>query len=470
MGGELTPGGPSASDAHDPEPAGAHSESGIPASESLASGHLDGLTGQPARKRRLRIVVAVLAALVVLCVGGGLAATVTGSPGGSAQPSGVQVVPPSQQVDGQLDGVSVVSPTSAWAVGVACDLCLLGFGQALIMHWDGTSWSQVRSPRPGHYSALNGVASGPRGTAWAVGGYCATDCGGTSAAGYRTLIMHWNGAAWSRIPSPNPGAEFAILSSVSSGPGGTAWAVGGYCSHCDKSAAEQPLILHWNGAIWSQVPSPVLRFEGELTSVTAAADGSAWAVGQYCPSGCGKAPPSGERTLIMHWNGTAWSQVTGPAPGSYEILNRVVTDPAGDAWASGLYCASACQATPSGVYKPLILRWNGSRWSQVPSPAPGLGGALYGASLGPGGSAYASGVSYCSCKTSQKSLPLILRWDGSRWTQVASPSLGSPAHLFGVGSGPGGSNWTVGFYCTSGCNTKIETDQTLILHWQAATR
>jgi len=46
---------------------------------------------------------------------------------------------------------------------------------------------------------------------------------------------------------------------------------------------------------------------------------------------------------------------------------------------------------------------------------------------------------------------LVLRWDGTRWVQVPSPTPGGPptganAQLLGVAAGPASSFWTVGYF------------------------
>jgi hypothetical protein len=59
--------------------------------------------------------------------------------------------------------------------------------------------------------------------------------------------------------------------------------------------------LHWNGAAWSRVPSHAPGVRPHLVGVTATSATSAWAAGDY-------STPAGQpRTLIMHWNGTTWS-------------------------------------------------------------------------------------------------------------------------------------------------------------------
>ena len=467
MNGGLPADGPEGLTADDPVPGGED----VPAPEPPAHAVPGRPTAAPRLRGKRRIVLPVVAALALLA-GGGVAAALSGSP--SVPASGARLVAPAQPVDGRVLSVSVASADSAWAVGVACELCgeSASVGQALILHWDGQAWSQARVPSPGGASHLSGVVSGPGGTAWAVGYYCPSDCG-SSLAGDRTLVLYWDGTTWSRVSSPSPGtgpgSGFAGLASVSVGPGGTAWAVGDYyCARCGTAAEIQPLILHWTGATWSQVASPVLPSSGNLNSVTSGPDGSAWAAGSYCPAACGKTPPSGSRALILRWDGRAWSQV--PGPGDNEVLAGVAAGPAGTAWATGFDCTSACQDSAHSV-QTFVLRWDGSGWSQVPIPRPGYDSSASGAGSGPGGSAYVSGIYYCSCKASSvKARALLLSWNGTAWAQVASPSPGGPAYLADVSSGPDGSVWAAGWYCTSGCGTGLETDQTLFLNWTAAPR
>jgi hypothetical protein len=85
---------------------------------------------------------------------------------------------------GVLHGVSAISSTDAWMVGV-------GRGGTLILHWNGTAWSRTPSPSPGLHAGLLGVSATSAASAWAVGFYA------TSAGQPRTLIMHWNGTRWS---------------------------------------------------------------------------------------------------------------------------------------------------------------------------------------------------------------------------------------------------------------------------------
>jgi hypothetical protein len=53
----------------------------------------------------------------------------------------------------------------------------------LVLHWDGRTWARVPSPSPGTGSDLLGVAASSAGNAWAVGGF-------RDGGPLRTLAIH----------------------------------------------------------------------------------------------------------------------------------------------------------------------------------------------------------------------------------------------------------------------------------------
>jgi hypothetical protein len=158
----------------------------------------------------------------------------------------------------------------------------------VITHWNGTAWTRVPSPAPAGLSdEFYGVAAVAADSVWAVG-----QSAGIGAVG-SPLIEHWNGTAWAPVSSPViPGG--GALSAVSASSAGNAWAVG-------KSSRGSGLIEHWDGMAWSVVPSPAY---GMLTGVAADSRSSVWAVG-YWTGG------SNPTAVIEHWNGTAWTWPAG---------------------------------------------------------------------------------------------------------------------------------------------------------------
>lgn len=257
-------------------------------------------------------------------------------------------------VDSNLSALSADSPTDAWAVGYhdTAD----GRAETLILHGNGTTWSQVPSPSPGSDSYLLTSVSAVSSTdAWAVG-YSIDPTGATNA-----FIVHWNGSNWLQFASPTSPSADCVLNAVSATTGG-AWAVG-TTGKGDPSYA--PLVLRLNGGKWSEVNSPDPG--GTVTllnAVSAVNPADAWIVGDYCTNdNCGGNSCTGsdcgtEYGLIEHWNGHVWAEVKAPDPStsSYNELFALTTDGASDAWAVGLD-----QGTRGN--KTLTLRWNGKRWS-----------------------------------------------------------------------------------------------------------
>jgi hypothetical protein len=122
---------------------------------------------------------------------------------------------------GSFNGVSVASPTNAWAVGSTGD-------KTLIERWNGNSWSIKSSVNPGSSQVLNAV-SGSLGDLWAVGAW-------NGPGPNKNLVEHWNGTSWSMVTVPNPGTSRSLLGVDATSS--TIWAVGstsggseilGYC-------------------------------------------------------------------------------------------------------------------------------------------------------------------------------------------------------------------------------------------------
>jgi hypothetical protein len=341
-------------------------------------------------------------------------------------------------VDDGLSGVSATSPADAWAVGFHhCAGCKIRTG---IVHWNGTTWSPVTSPNPATgENILFGVSADSAADAWAVGWDCPHGC-----RTVHTLILHWNGTAWSHAVSPTPGTE-GNLGAVSAVSPADAWAAGSYCptSSCNP---EHTLLLHWNGTAWSHVASPNPGKGGSLSAVSAVSSADAWAAGSYCPpSLCNR-----EDTLLLHWNGTAWSTVASPNSGSAQNeLNAVSAISPGDAWAVGDHCSSSVNLCHA-----LILRWNGTQWTYVKGPDLGpYWASLSGVTAISPADAWAVGT-YCTRPTPCSGRPLILHWNGKTWSQVSTP--GQPGEsLSGVTATAANNAWAVGGH--------------LILHWNGKT-
>jgi hypothetical protein len=152
-----------------------------------------------------------------------------------------------------LAGVSAVSRSDAWAVGNYSSTLNPYVSATLILHWDGTAWTKVKSPSPSSvsYNELHGVSAVSGSDAWAVGFYKATEIGPI-----KTLILHWDGTTWTKVKSPNPSCPHYYLSDnylfgVSARSGSDAWAVGDYGDCAFATGKTDTLIAHWNGTAWA---------------------------------------------------------------------------------------------------------------------------------------------------------------------------------------------------------------------------
>ncbi|MGH2517967.1 MAG: hypothetical protein ACRDHP_20160, partial [Ktedonobacterales bacterium] len=165
-------------------------------------------------------------------------------------------------------------------------------------------WSVIPSPGVGEEGTLLAVTTLSATSGWAAGQYEGLD------SLQRTLTERWDGTQWAYQPSPSPGVEDNVLQAVSGSAAGDVWAAG---FQTGASGGESPLIEHWNGSAWSVIPTPKLEAgtsSAALSGVAAISASDAWAVGDVTMIA---APGQGasQQTLIEHWNGSAWSSVNG---------------------------------------------------------------------------------------------------------------------------------------------------------------
>jgi hypothetical protein len=180
------------------------------------------------------------------------------------------VVPAPPVGTGDLVSVAAASATSAWAVGSFQDSS--GNGHGLILHWDGSNWTQVTAP--GDSKSLDAVTAVSAGDVWVAGD-------DTSGQAY---LAHYDGTNWIQKPSNVSGQAF--VSDLTATSSSDVWAVGAF-----DPAQTHPLILHWDGTQWSQSLVSDLPQAASLTSVSASSPADAWAVGNGGANGAATAGP-----------------------------------------------------------------------------------------------------------------------------------------------------------------------------------
>jgi hypothetical protein len=310
-----------------------------------------------------------------------------------------------------------------------------------------TGWMVMPSPNLGATNYLNGVSALSASDIWAAG-YAYTQSASFAFALQVTLLEHWDGASWTRVPSPNPGTPQRCgaprytgnaLWSVAAISSTDVWAVGQICTW----STFQTLTEHWDGSAWTVVPSPnqPRADSSVLTAVVALASDNVWAAGDFEPQGKYITEP-----LFEHWDGTQWSIVSSPGPANASnVLNGIAATSANDLWAVGY-----SQLKPSYREVPLIEHYDGGGWSVVASPfaAQSLYNGLYGVTAVSPNDVWAVGYQNENSQ-GQNGAGLIEHWDGTSWSLVDSPIAGSATSLTGIAATGSQDVWAVGYITTA---------------------
>jgi len=221
-------------------------------------------------------------------------------------------------------------------------------------------------------------------------------------------VLYWNGSDWSvtlpykaRGPSTNSlYYRFNALAFPSAGDGWVAGSVEG-------GDFSQPWISHWDGTQWTDVglfdKQPPCKCSLYGMYFSSADDG--WAVG------------GGEKTLVLHWDGSSWQTATWPDAYRLLAIDGIAAD---DIWAAGVAENSDTASNPG-----LIFHWDGQTWTPYPVPA---------------GAVWMDSVFAGSATDGWMAGDGLLHWTGSQWQAVASPVEGVIVKL---ARSPDGTLWAV---------------------------
>jgi hypothetical protein len=322
------------------------------------------------------------------------------------------------------------------AVGVAV---LLGANTALA----ASGWTIVAAP--GQPGILSSVTSTSDTNAWAVG---YTSASGTTVP----LIDQWNGAEWSQVTAPSTGGSLTELSAVSASSTTDAWAVG---YTVPSLHAVAPVAMHWNGTAWSissgfalsSLPIVADRQDSLPIGVVDINSDDAYAIASsYWPT-----------PLAAQWNGTTWTPLSLPVPTGTETssLSAISADGPDDVWIAGSFYISATATTEQEM-----LHWNGSAWSFVPLALPSTAPTAFSINsieaISPTNVWAVGGV---STSLTLDSTTLVEHWNGTAWSIVPSPSPGVAASLSGVTASSPTDVWAVGDYAPNGSSVLTLTMQ-----------
>jgi len=246
---------------------------------------------------------------------------------------------------------------------------------------------EVLTPASGS-DCLYSVAAISSTDAWAAGMHF--NSGATRAT---VLVERYNGRGWKQVAIP---ADLARLSPqaevrVSANSPANVWVFELLAGHSQR-------ILRWDGHRWHLMSAPAWIYRSQSGAPIAVAvfgRVSAWVFT------LGGDKPTGAARYV---NGR-WKLVRLPGiPGSIDAVSG------DDIWASGVTATT---------YKPIIMHWNGHRWTSDPAPA-GTSGPIAAANASAAWVLTTDSVEY---------------WNGTAWTAIALPAFVSMIAIVTDGHG-----------------------------------
>jgi hypothetical protein len=187
--------------------------------------------------------------------------------------------------------------------------------------------------------------------------------------------------------------------------------------------------------------SPNPLDEDLLHGVAAISANDAWAVGQAFTEG-GPTQP-----VIERWNGAAWAEVPTSLPDEAILYDASAVAP-DDLWAVGSDFSGAA----------FSAHWDGSSWTAVPTAPLPQGGYFLGVDALASDDVWAVGV-HGFLRT------LVEHWDGSSWTVMPSPNPDDLEELTGVSGTAATDVWAVGWHSKGQGNVDHHP---LIEHWNGS--
>jgi hypothetical protein len=316
---------------------------------------------------------------------------------------GIQPTPnPAGAPQAFLIAVACTSSSSCTAVGYA--VTSTGTLVSLAERWDGTRWQIQPTPNPSgaQFAFFSGIgcSSGP--ACSAVGAYV------TSSGDFVTMAERWNGSEWSSQPTPNPaGALGDFLFAVACPSSSDCTALG----YAHGSGTPLTMAQRWNGARWLLQPTP---------NPTGAAESAFGGIACPARSTCFAAGSGANAALVERWNGTAWRIQPVPTLSGAALSAVSCSSP------------SACIAVGLSASGNLAERWNGTRWAiqPIPTPAGAHGSGLLGISCTSATNCLAAGAYNTTSSQDGPVLPLTERWNGSRWTILPTPNPAGAVQTF----------------------------------------
>ncbi|ROP35403.1 hypothetical protein [Saccharothrix texasensis] len=220
-----------------------------------------------------------------------------------------------------LSGVSAAAPDDVWAVGNSA-------GRPLVLHYDGTTWHVVPTPPITWAKAVTAVARDD-----------------VHVVGTGRDALHYDGVRWRRRTALSSARE--TLHTITATGRHHVWAGGGGLAGAGPATYEYPVLVHWDGATWTEIPGPRAE-RGHVARLAATAPDDVW-LGQARDT---------DGLRVHRWDGHQWTTV--PTPGDPD---RLSLHGVAAGWTWGVRATRGSFET-----RPAYHRWTDTGWTPVALP------------------------------------------------------------------------------------------------------
>lgn len=144
---------------------------------------------------------------------------------------------------GQVTGVTAVTPSDVWVFGTSAD----GTSDIGTWYYDGASWQRV---------------IGPAGSIVRASALTASDIWAIAASPASYSVLRFDGTNWQQVPTGSAldSVHVRDILAISSSD---VWLLG---DKTDASSGVRLVLLHWNGAGWSSLVTPIKAWAGRLAA------------------------------------------------------------------------------------------------------------------------------------------------------------------------------------------------------------
>ncbi|HEV8164347.1 MAG TPA: hypothetical protein VGR74_07865 [Actinomycetota bacterium] len=209
--------------------------------------------------------------------------------------------------------------------GRAADDVYVGGNQGILLHWNGAAWTRLPDPLttpPDRATIVTGVFASAASDVWIIGT--------VTGSGAPANLQHWDGESWTRYTRTAGAWVAGLTGTVPDQPptaiwgsgAGDVWIVGG---------AQTGGVSHYDGVRWTDMPPPGLPTDAALFDITGACPHDVWVVGARVSGFDPVLLGDTFEGLVYHFDGAGWTAST-TVPD--DLLRGVALSP-GSVWITG---------------------------------------------------------------------------------------------------------------------------------------